>query len=212
MPPNEQSSEVIEASSFSLHVVFNNLDKALVEERDVKLVEFIKAYEELNKFIGIMGKIFQFVKLDVNAKIGTLTKLIDSNTENYETVNAMLYYEHKLKKKPGSTAFLGLHRALEFIVDFLQCLIVAKDEDNVPQLCRQSYEKTLSRFHAWMVRKAVDLASYTLPNRRQLIDGIQGVSSDDEVREIAICVIERGQSIYKLNQLTYDELKLNNLL
>ncbi|KAL6731344.1 hypothetical protein Aduo_002218 [Ancylostoma duodenale] len=161
---------------------------------DVDLGYFIEAYEELNKFIGLLGKIFHFVQVDVREKTTKLRQLRQKIPEFYKSVKEMVVYEHGKKDYPGSKALLALHRALEFICAFISALATSTNEDSVSSICRKTYEDTLARFHPWVIRKAVGLASYTLPSRGQLITSIQGnMPEESYVREVLSDVVAKIQ-------------------
>ncbi|RCN30465.1 glycolipid transfer protein [Ancylostoma caninum] len=129
---------------------------------DVDLGYFIEAYEELNKFIGLLGKIFHFVQVDVREKTTRLQQLRQKIPGFYKSVKEMVVYEHGKKDYPGSKALLALHRscnlcfttktykckyfsALEFICAFISALATSTNEDSVSSICRKTYEDTLAR-------------------------------------------------------------------
>ncbi|XGW21477.1 hypothetical protein V3C99_004438 [Haemonchus contortus] len=199
---------------FRIDVVIQNLEASSeYHKEDVELVHFIGAYEELNKFIGLLGKIFHFVQADVREKTNKLLDLRKKNPDSYRSVKSMVTYESKQQHYPGSKALLGLHRALEFIASFISGLAESTNEDSVASICRKSYEETLSRFHNWMLRKAVSLASYTLPSRGQLITSIQGdLPEDDHVRTVLTDVVFKTQVVYNRVNNIYSEYDLHSLL
>ncbi|KAK6041084.1 glycolipid transfer protein [Cooperia oncophora] len=186
MVKEDESDSKEGSQKFCIEVVIKNLEASSdYHQEDVELSYFIGAYEELNKFIGLLGKIFHFVQADVREKTNKLLTLREKNPDSYRSVKSMITYENEQQHYPGSKALLGLHRALEFIAAFIAALAESTNDDSVASICRKSYEGTLSRFHNWMLRRAVSLASYTLPSRGQLIMSIHGdVPEEDHVRTI----------------------------
>ena len=61
----------------------------------------------------------------------------------------------KTKKKDdpsGSRTLLRLHRALEYIVAFLANMEDLEDEAYLSTVSREAYEKTLMKYHPWIVQ------------------------------------------------------------
>ena len=61
----------------------------------------------------------------------------------------------KTKKKDdpsGSRTLLRLHRALEYIAEFLGHLEALEDETYLGQVSKDAYEKTLMKYHPWIVQ------------------------------------------------------------
>ena len=61
----------------------------------------------------------------------------------------------KTKKKDdpsGSRTLLRLHRALEYIAEFLASLEALEDETYLGQVSKDAYEKTLMKYHPWIVQ------------------------------------------------------------
>ena len=61
----------------------------------------------------------------------------------------------KTKKKDdpsGSRTLLRLHRALEYITEFLGRLEPLEDEAYLSTVSREAYEKTLMKYHPWIVQ------------------------------------------------------------
>ena len=61
----------------------------------------------------------------------------------------------KTKKKDdpsGSRTLLRLHRALEYITAFLGNMEALEDEAYLSVVSREAYEKTLMKYHPWIVQ------------------------------------------------------------
>ena len=85
-------------------------------------------YEELFKFLNLLGTVFGWVASDIDAKMEILRGLKNGEqSEKYQSVQSMIQYEvdnnlikHKAKdSSTGTRNLLRLHRALEYIVAFL---------------------------------------------------------------------------------------------
>ena len=86
-------------------------------------------YEELYKFLNLLGTVFGWVASDVDAKMEILRGHKNGESgDKYLTVQSMVQHEiendmikHKAKdSSTGTRNLLRLHRALEYIVAFLE--------------------------------------------------------------------------------------------
>ncbi|EPB73645.1 glycolipid transfer protein [Ancylostoma ceylanicum] len=103
--------------------------------------------------------------------------------------------------------------ALEFICAFISALAASTNYDSVSSICRKTYEETLARFHPWVIRKAVGLASYTLPSRGQLITSIQGnMPEESYVREVLSDVVSKIQVVHSRVDAIFTQYELHTLL
>uniref|UniRef100_A0A0M3HQE6 GLTP domain-containing protein n=2 Tax=Ascaris TaxID=6251 RepID=A0A0M3HQE6_ASCLU len=199
---------------FDIDIVSDHFERAIIGERDVDLPLYIAAYRELNKLFALLGTVFAFVRSDVEAKEAILANLYASSHEHYATVCSMISWECRdgAPKEQGSRTLLRLHRALQFINDFLVSLKDSSDDVQVSWLCRRSYERTLSQYHGWLIRKGVAVASYTLSSRRALVQTIVGTNgpfpSEERVNtairrmlNASTLVYERVQRVFSSNQL-----------
>lgn len=132
-----------------------------------------------------LGRLFSFIASDVGDKTRILSEHRSSSVgEKYVLVGGMLDYEkneakllepghetkhhHHDELPNGSRTLLRLHRALLFVVEFIDCIRRANDHDKMAHLARKAYDDTLAQHHPWLVRKGVHLAVHTLPNRHQV--------------------------------------------
>lgn len=135
-----------------------------------------------------LGRLFSFVASDVGDKTHILSEHGSSAIgEKYKSVGAMLEYEKNEAKildhdKPhllsihhhnhhlanGSRTLLRLHRALQFVVEFIDGVRLAGNQDKMSHLARTAYDSTLAAHHPWLVRKGVHLAVHSLPYREQV--------------------------------------------
>ena len=119
-------------------------------------------YNELYKFLNLLGTVFGWVATDVLAKMEVLRGHINGeNAEKYQSIQSMVQYEMendliKYKAKDSTTGtrnLLRLHRALEYIVAFLEGVPGLQAEDKCCPLSQEAYSKTLMKFHPWVVQK-----------------------------------------------------------
>jgi len=184
---------------------------------------YLQGYRELYKFLTMLGTVFGWVAVDVQNKIVVLQRYLDSaEKEKYQNVKEMIEYETekdfiKLKKKDdpsGSRTLLRLHRALEYIIAFLHTVQGLSDEDKCSGVSRDAYEKTLMKYHPWVVQKGAKLAMGLLPTKRGLIDKIVPNASEEDIKKAHLDLkkaIDTMQKVYDICQEFYSEKELLNL-
>lgn len=106
----------------------------------------------------------------------TETEPVASNHNgDYHSVNSMIQTElnHGLvdfqhQTDSGCRTLLRLHRALLWLRLFLEKLAETPESGRLrspAELCRESYQNTLSKHHTWFVRRAAEVAFIALPER-----------------------------------------------
>ncbi|CAI2294893.1 unnamed protein product [Caenorhabditis sp. 36 PRJEB53466] len=202
----------------SVAVQMKKLSDVVVDENptpeDVELLTFVSVYEELCKFIGMLGKIFEFVEKDVRDKIDLLKELHSADPEGYKTVLTMVEAEKSIQKgkESGAVAILHLNRALEFIIEFMCATVAATNEDSIPKICKGCYDGTLAKHHPWIIRTAVKVAVYTLPSRDKLLEHIRGPHTDESaIREHIDDVVNHGKVVHARINTIYAEYELHQI-
>ncbi|CAH8649624.1 unnamed protein product [Schistosoma guineensis] len=166
-------------ASLNLHNVRNKC-KACANGDNVLLLEYCEAYTEVFKLLVYFGNLFYFVTSDVNHEISELRNLYAADKINYKSVEQMAVYEErqnehlpvKKRKCVGSRTLLRLHRALLFVIDLMHEVCRAPPDEQLKFIARSVYDKTLSEYHSWPIRKAVGVAVYALPTREHLVHHI----------------------------------------
>eukprot|EP00128_Syssomonas_multiformis_P012235 Colp12_sorted_trinity150504_noHs@2569 len=177
--------------------------------------EYIVAYHELIKFFDGLGKVFGFITSDVTSKLAKLEEH-EIQGKKHPTLQQLVEGEvaeglvSKTSKNDSCTRhLLRLHRALEFIIEFLLRL---KDCDNDAAMSKESndaYTKTLSKHHPWLIRKSVGVALYTLPARRQLLEWLSVTEADIGVH--AEGLITKLREVYQNIETYYAKHDFLNL-
>lgn len=164
-----------------------------------------------------MGTVFAFVNSDVVEKIGILKDFRNSDLrEEYKTIQSMINYEVKnnltnVKHKPsGSRTLLRLHRALDFITDFMKSIREADREVKLSGIGSQSYDRTLAKHHPWLIRKGVHLAVYTLPTRAHFMERMK-VTDMSHTEGLLGRTAELGHQIFEIVEKVYADNKLLDL-
>ncbi|VDK44237.1 unnamed protein product [Anisakis simplex] len=217
------------AEVFDIDVVSDLFQQSLNGDDDIDLSSYVAAYNELNKLddfinfirhhsyqlsqlddnfrlFALLGTVFTFVRSDVEEKESILSSLYSSDREHYATVHSMISWECRdgTPKANGSRTLLRLHRALQFVNDFLISLRDASEDAQLSWLCRRSYERTLSQYHGWFIRQGVSLASYTLPSRCIFIRKIAGTGQQTPPEERINDAIDR---MVDASTMVYDRVQ-----
>lgn len=206
-------AEGSELGYFDLRMAHDHFDRALVQEDDIDLHAYLEAYNELYKFFQLMGSVFSFVSSDLKQKIEILAELVAKDTQNYQTLKSMIDYEkeNKLLEKSdsvnGARTLLRLHRGLDFIREFLRQLGDLSDTEKTSSCCQDAYNKTLSKHHPWVIRKAAVVAMYTMPTRELLLKKVCGANVQRNIDilpkmlEVTAEVFNRTHNLYEVHQL-----------
>jgi len=192
-------------------------DANLSDYDDVSMKEFLNAYEEIVKFLEMLGTLFYFVITDVREKINILEEFLVKEPVKYKTVKSMI--EHELEEKQlqppasnlrtnGSRTLLRLHRAMEFIYKLLDRLYNADPKLKSPQVCTDTYESTLGKHHSWFIRKAVTIGMHALPKREVLIGYM---IHNNEDREKFPLFIQTSEKVFTTVEQLFKRHNLLNL-
>ena len=172
----------IGGEEFSLVFLADRFKKCQ-EDEGITVLEYIQGYKEVYKFLCLMGTVFGWVGSDVYNKVVLLEKYLASDKkEHYRTVKSMIAHEVgrcifelgelimssiqvennliKTKKKDdpsGSRTLLRLHRALEYVYEFLSCLEDLDDDTYLGQVSKDAYEKSLQKYHPWIVQVGANI-------------------------------------------------------
>eukprot|EP01117_Protostelium_nocturnum_P003820 TRINITY_DN15084_c0_g1_i1.p1 TRINITY_DN15084_c0_g1~~TRINITY_DN15084_c0_g1_i1.p1 ORF type:complete len:219 (-),score=72.25 TRINITY_DN15084_c0_g1_i1:39-695(-) len=163
-----------------VHAVFKKVADRTKELGEVPIVPLLEAFRDLSRLFDQLGPVFYFVKMDIDGKVQMLEEMYVSGASAtperraQDTVEKIIRYEvsnnitETYIRSNGSRTILRLVRALDFVAAFME---KAKAEPNLllREAVQLSYEEKLSQFHSWPARKAVGLATYTLPSREDFL-------------------------------------------
>ena len=148
---------------------------------------FKDIFREVCNFMDSLGAMFGFVSSDISSKIKSLEVVAKSNPPQYSTCEGLIEYEVKnnlaSKGWSGCKCIERLLRALNFTLKLLQDLIEAAPNDSAATVAVAAYQATLSKHHGWFVRKTVETAMYTLPNRDELVSKLCGPGSPKHAQD-----------------------------
>eukprot|EP00088_Acartia_fossae_P007356 TRINITY_DN13453_c0_g1_i1.p1 TRINITY_DN13453_c0_g1~~TRINITY_DN13453_c0_g1_i1.p1 ORF type:complete len:214 (+),score=44.99 TRINITY_DN13453_c0_g1_i1:28-669(+) len=163
-----------------------------IQEPKISLKEYVDGYEEVFKFLNLLGTVFGWVAIDVQNKIDALRKHMSGpDSQHYDTVETMIQFENekgmidwkKSRDDSGSRNLLILHRALQYVVAFLAKLEEIDDEEKCTNISRTAYESTLMKYHPWVVQKAAKFAMTLLPTKKGLVLKVAPAGDPDSVKK-----------------------------
>lgn len=158
-----------------------------IRHEEISLADYILGYEQVYRFLNLLGTVFGWVAADVQNKIDVLKRHMEgASKEKYRTIHSMIDYEaeqgliqwKKSHDQSGSRHLLILHRALEYVVAFLERLDEIGELDKCTNISRMAYEATLMKYHPWVVQKGAKLAMNLLPTKRGIV--LKVVPSGDQ--------------------------------
>lgn len=205
---------------FQLSIVLDAFKKALQEDGNLVLDEYIRGYDELCIFFDMLGTVFGFITSDVREKIGILQEHRGSeNGDKYVFIQAMFEFEiasdltqKKTHPLSGSRTLLRLHRALAFTMLFMKKLSEASNSDSSSSMASEAYKESLANFHPWIIRQAALWAMYTLPNVGVLTNKIAAPNVDqEEAKRMLKEVTEVIKPVYDITEELYTKHDLHGL-
>ncbi|OWR50694.1 ceramide-1-phosphate transfer protein [Danaus plexippus] len=206
-------------NTLNIQYVHESFQRSLKEDDDVIIDDYIEGYNELVKFLNLIGSVFSFVSSDVRSKIKIMEKHREGDDSLYfESFKKMMKYEKEtsLHEKngyvSGSRTMLRLHRGLDFIRLFLKRLSEAEESMNTCTTCQNSYNETLAAFHPWYIRKAATLAMHALPSRPDLLKKIFGTEEQlAEALNILPQTLQSCDEVYNRVEKLYTDFDFHGL-
>ncbi|XP_071523854.1 ceramide-1-phosphate transfer protein-like isoform X3 [Panulirus ornatus] len=213
--------------NFDLQLVLDGFSQCKGDDGQLYLDGYLRAYSELNKFLKLLGTVFNFVSHDIQKKVTTLQCYRKGGAgDYYYSIQSMIEYERENNlmmssdQQSGSRTLLRLHRGLEFITGFLSEIHKASEDSGLGSVTSELYGRTLAKFHNWILAKTVGAVLLMMPNKKTIIDRVilgsklvAGGSSAVRAHNEALMpkVVEVMTSVYNLTQKLYEDYELLDL-
>ncbi|NXS54205.1 CPTP protein, partial [Brachypteracias leptosomus] len=209
------------AGAFSLREVLAAFQTCVSERREVLLGPYLSGWRGLIRFLHSLGAMFGFVSKDLVAKVQIMESYCGGERrEEYASVQAMVEYElgngllarqnGAGPRDSGCRTVLRLHRALRWLQLFLEGLRTGREDSLTSVICMDSYNASLATYHPWYIRKAVAVASCTLPNRNAFLE-IMNVGTPEEAVAMLGEAIPHICEVYSITQELFAQHQLLNL-
>ncbi|KAG6783782.1 hypothetical protein POTOM_009456 [Populus tomentosa] len=135
------------------------------------------AYMLADNFGPAMGP----VKSDIGGNISRLETRYLSNQSEFNYLYRIVQSEIESKKAKSSSsctnALLWLTRAMDFLSELFRNLMVHPDW-SMSQVCTDSYDKSLKKWHGWLASTSFSVALKLAPDRKKFMS-VVGVKGDD---------------------------------
>ncbi|XP_002059303.2 ceramide-1-phosphate transfer protein [Drosophila virilis] len=202
---------------FDIEKVSELFEGSLIDDDDVRMEDYLEAYEEIMKFFLLMGSVFTFVSSDVRTKLDILYEHRQQDTgseKHFDSIKTMILYEKGaslLRQKgyvSGSRTLLRLHRGLEFVYEFLNRLRDVADGERAHHVCKSAYNDTLARHHPFLIRKGAQVAMFAIPTRGELFKRVchdadvpRAIEKLPDMLHHMRMVYDRTNQLYTLEEL-----------
>ena len=167
---------------FSLDTLQRCFKECLSKHADnqVDIDLYLRGYEEIYKFLCLLGTVFGWVASDVMDKIDKIRRFRENPdlAAKYVSVGSMIEYELnevktvKVKKADDGTGtryLIRIHRALEYVSMFLAKMSEKELHEKCGPASQDAYKSTMLKYHPWVVQKGALMASHMLPTKEGLI-------------------------------------------
>lgn len=151
----------------------------------------------------------------LSSQAATETELEASNhSRAYHSVQSMIRSElnrglvdFQHLTDSGCRTLLRLHRALLWLMLFLEKLAETPESGRLrspSDLCRESYQNSLSKHHTWFVRRAAELAFIAMPERGFFFR-LVCVENQQELSMVLTKVVRAIDEVYNRTQGALEE-------
>lgn len=152
----------------------------LVKEGDQLQTDLLlEASRQIVPFIEKLGKAFGLVKKDVQGNIEKIEKHYKKDPEKYKLVNTIVEEDQSAEKKgmsEGCVGVLWLKRGLDFFhAIFVELLADVKNgvtDENFSPAVSRAYEKTLQKYHGFMIQKVIGGVTKLVPYKKDFIKNL----------------------------------------
>ncbi|XP_032233497.2 pleckstrin homology domain-containing family A member 8 isoform X2 [Nematostella vectensis] len=192
-------------------------DVIVTPDGGIPTKSFLAACTCILPFFDVMGSTaFAPVKMDIGGNIRKISSKFDTDPKAFYTLQNIVYQELKSNtctaKNSATDALLWLKRALEFMQIFLA--EVVKGRQDLAVAAGIAYEKTLRKYHGWVVRGVFALAVKAVPYREDFLTTLgtteTGLAPSHVVlSDMKSCVTALGALTQNLN-LFYISNKLDS--
>lgn len=157
----------------------------------------------------------------LSSQAASETELEASNHNRaYHSVHSMIRSElnrglvdFQHQTDSGCRTLLRLHRALLWLRLFLEKLAETPESGrlrNPSELCRESYQNSLSKHHTWFVRRAAELAFIAMPERGFFFR-LVCVGNQQDLSMVLTKVVRAIDEVYDRTQKALEEHSMLDL-
>ncbi|XP_051900745.1 ceramide-1-phosphate transfer protein-like [Pristis pectinata] len=213
-PVDRISGQQCDNSNFQIHRLQAVFQACVTKDEDISLKSYLEGWTELRKIMNALGTVFGFISEEVTSKM----KIIFQHQrgvhgKEYTTMKSMIDYElrNNLVKDSGLRGdglvsgchtLLRLHRALQWLQLFLDKLRSNSKSNSMSDMCADAYQRTLAKYHSWLVQKAAGIAFLALPSRAKFLR-ILCVQDNKETEVKLRNSVNAIERVYNITQRMY---------
>ncbi|XP_010522469.1 PREDICTED: glycolipid transfer protein 1 [Tarenaya hassleriana] len=156
------------------------------EQGEMLTKPFLELCKMILPVIDKFGAAMALVKSDIGGNITRLENRYQSDPDKFKYLYTFVQVEIETKTAKGSSSctngLLWLTRAMDFLVELFRNLLAHPDW-TMSQVCGDSYQKTLKKWHGWLASSSFSVALKLAPERKKFMDVISGtgdINSDME--------------------------------
>ncbi|XP_043933009.1 ceramide-1-phosphate transfer protein-like isoform X2 [Protopterus annectens] len=211
-----------EGKDFQISRLVSAFESCVTVNNEILLKEYLSGWSELVRFMNSLGTVFSFISYETTKKMKILRDYQSGpHAIEYHTLQSMVKYELKnhivnFHEPPsdetpsGCRTLLRLHRALKWLELFLFKLANSHDNEKTSDLCIDTYQYALARYHNWFVRQAAVVAFLAMPEKRELFE-IVCVKDKDEAKLVLTRTVHSLSKVYNITQKVYEKHRMLDL-
>ncbi|XP_068654833.1 glycolipid transfer protein 1 [Aristolochia californica] len=181
------------------------------DEGEMLTKPFLDVCKLVLPVIDKFGAAMALVKTDVGGNISRLENKYSRNPSEFNLLYSMVRVEIEAKTAKSSSSctngLLWLTRAMDFLVELFRNLLEHPDW-TMSQVCNDSYNKTLKKFHGWLASSSFTIALKLAPDRKKFME-VLGDSSDIQADMEKFC--STFSPLLEENHRFLDSVGLDNL-
>uniref|UniRef100_H3D2I9 Glycolipid transfer protein domain containing 2b n=1 Tax=Tetraodon nigroviridis TaxID=99883 RepID=H3D2I9_TETNG len=204
--------------TFQVSMLLSHLLASPAYTSDVLMQPYLSSWDELVKFMDALGSMVGLISKEIQSKttiIRELALLSEKSPEaelvpvhsmiRSELDRGLVDFQHQTDS--GCRTLLRLHRALLWLRLFLEKLAGTPESGRLrspSELCRESYQNSLSKHHTWLVRRAAELAFIAMPER-SFFFRLVCVGNQQELSVVLTRVVRAIDEVYDRTQKALEE-------
>ncbi|XP_074267576.1 glycolipid transfer protein 1-like [Silene latifolia] len=159
------------------------------EEGNILTKSFLDLCKLLLPLIDHFGPSMSCIKADIAHHILKLESKFASNPSKYSELYTITREEVQSKVARSTSSctngFVWLNRAMDFMVHFFSNLL-EHPEWSMSQACKDSYKKTLKKWHGWIAISTFKVLIKLVPERKKFMEWV-GMSSEVNAEIDKLC-------------------------
>ncbi|KAL5561940.1 hypothetical protein UlMin_031687 [Ulmus minor] len=143
---------------------------------------FLDVCKNLLPVLDKFGAALVTVKSDVGNNISRLESKYLSNPTEFNLLYSLVRADIEAKSAKASSsctnALLWLTRAMDYLVELFRSLQEHRDW-KMSEACNDSYNKTLKKWHGWLISSSFSVAMKLAPDRKKFMEVLGGAANID---------------------------------